>query len=109
MYIASEGVSLTGSLDHGVSWYSREFCDQVLPVPSADTWKPKCGLLITLTQGAGVRCPSSTTVTYSRPAAEKPPRPLKYSRLGSARGASARREQESPSRRCRGPPLRGLA
>ncbi len=52
--MASAGASLTGSFDHGVSWFSRAFIDQVLPEPSAETWKPNWGLAITLIQGAGV-------------------------------------------------------
>ena len=39
-------------------------------------------MAITLIQGAGVHCPSPRMVTYSRPSAAKPPRPLKNSRSG---------------------------
>ena len=43
---------------------------------------------MTLIQGAGVHCPSPRMVTYSRPSAAKPPRPLKNSRLGPRRGTA---------------------
>jgi len=39
--IASPGASLTGSFDHGVSWFSRLFSDHVYPAPDSETWKPK--------------------------------------------------------------------
>jgi hypothetical protein len=37
-----------------VSWFSRLLPAQVLALPSAETWKPKPGLAMTLIQGAGV-------------------------------------------------------
>src|SRR6266850_4885307 len=80
--MVSPGGSLTGSFDHGVSWFSRLLSDHVYPEPDSETWKPKEGFAITLIQGAGVHCPSPRIVTYSRPSAAKPPRPLKNSRSG---------------------------
>ncbi len=43
----------------------------------------------TLIQGAGVHCPAPSTVTYSRPSAAKPPRPLQNSRSGRAAAGGA--------------------
>src|SRR6266849_7515725 len=86
--MASPGGSLTGSFDHGVSLFSRLLTDQVCPEPDSETWKPNTGLAITLIQGAGVCRSSSSTVTYSRPSAAKPPKPLKNSRAG--RGSAPR-------------------
>ena len=79
------GGSVTGSLDQGVSWFSRLLSDHVYPAPDSETWKPNAGLATTLIQGAGVHCPSPRTVTYSRPSSTKPPRPLKNSNSGRAR------------------------
>ena len=76
---------MTGSFDQAVSWFSRLLTDHVYPDPDSETWKPNPGFAITLIHGAGVHCPGPRTVTYSRPAASKPPRPLKNS---SARGDS---------------------
>src|SRR5712692_7635558 len=87
--MASPGGSLTGSFDHGVSLFSRLLTDQVCPEPDSETWKPNTGLAITLIQGAGVCCPSPRTVTYSRPSAAKPPRPLKNSSAGRGPGTSS--------------------
>ena len=45
----------TGSLDHGVSRFSRLFSAQVKPPPDSDTWEAELlGLAMTLIQGAGV-------------------------------------------------------
>src|SRR6266581_8798320 len=88
--MASPGGSMTGSLDHGVSWFSRLLSDQVWPEPDSETRKPNEGFAITLTQGAGVRRPSPRTVTYSRPLSAKPPRPLKDSRACCGSGTSRR-------------------
>ena len=78
--------SLTGSLDHGVSWFSRLFPDHVYPDPDSETWNPNDALAMTLSQGAGVACPGPRMVTYSRPPSTKPPSPLKNS--SSGRGAT---------------------
>src|SRR5712691_126406 len=86
--MASPGVSLTGSFDQGVSWFSRLLTDHVYPAPDSETWKPKPEFAITLIHGAGVHRPSPTIVTYSRPSAAKPPKPLKSSRVGRAIAAS---------------------
>src|SRR2546430_15542540 len=96
----SPGGSLTGSFDQGVSWFSRLLTDHVYPEPDSETWKPKVGLAITLIQGAGVCRSASRTVTYSRPSAAKPPRPLKNSRAGRGRARGA--DGLAPGRR-RGP------
>src|SRR5260370_24568333 len=80
--IASRGGSLPGSFDHGGSLFPRLLTDHVYPEPDSETWKPKTGLAITLIQGAGVCRSSLRTVTYSRPSAAKPPRPLKNSSAG---------------------------
>ena len=74
------GRSVTGSFDHGVSWFSRLFRDHVYPLPSAATWNPNVGLAMTLIHGAGVACSGPSRVTYSLPSAANPPRPLKNSR-----------------------------
>src|SRR5208282_6893942 len=79
-YSTSPGRSVTGSFDHGVSWFSRLFSAHVNPPPSAATWKPNPGLAMTLIHGAGVVCPGPKSVTYSRPSAANPPSPLKNSR-----------------------------
>ena len=53
---------------------------------------------MTLIQGAGVDWPGPRIVTYSRPSAAKPPRPLKNSRPGGGsamRGSSARHRASS--------------
>src|SRR5277367_337421 len=83
--MASAGALPTGSLDQGVSGFCCAFCDQVLPDPSADARNPNCELAITLIQGAGVHCPSSRMMTYSRACAAKPPSPLKNSDGGVVR------------------------
>src|SRR5260370_32663139 len=92
--MVSRGGSATGSVDHGVSWFSRLLSAQVYPAPDSETWKPNAGLATMLTQGAGVHCPSPRTVTYSRPSSTKPPRPLKNSDScrgdGTFPGASGR-------------------
>src|SRR6266511_5474730 len=80
--MASPGMSLTGSFDQGVSWFSRLLTDHVYPAPDSETWKPKSEFAITLIHGAGVHRPSPRIVTYSRPSASKPPNPLKSSRVG---------------------------
>src|SRR6202167_826704 len=85
--MVSAGVSLTGSLHQGVSWFCCALSDQVLPAPSAEARKPNCALAITLTHGAGVHCPWSSITTYSRVSAENPPTPLKYSSGGAAGAA----------------------
>jgi hypothetical protein len=46
-------------------------------------------LATTFVQGAGVHCPSRSTVTYSRPPSLKPPRPLKNESSGVDGGATA--------------------
>ena len=81
--------SATGSFDHGVSWFSRLFSAQVKPPPSAETWKPKSGLAMTLIHGAGVASPGPRSVTYSRPSAANPPSPLKNSRSCGAAAVAA--------------------
>jgi hypothetical protein len=75
--ISSPLVSDTGSLCHGVRRSSCAFSHQVYALPASDTTVPKRGLAITLTHGAGGRCPASDRITYSRPSGEKPPMPLK--------------------------------
>src|ERR1035437_3256017 len=79
MYTVSLGGSRTGSLDHAVSRFSWLFPDQVQPAPASDTRHPNSALAMTLIHGAGVHRPSRRTMTYSRVAASKPPRPLKNS------------------------------
>src|SRR3954468_8792819 len=74
--------SLTGSLDHPVSWFSRLFPDHVYPEPDSDTWKPNDALAMTFSHGAGVDWSGPRIVMYSRPPSAKPPRPLKYSSFG---------------------------
>src|SRR6186713_1272903 len=89
--MASPGRSVTGSLLHGVSAFSRLLRDQVNPAPSADTWKPNWRLAMTLIHGAGVGCVA--LIVYSVPRAAKPPRPLKNSSSradsGSALGTAS--------------------
>src|SRR2546425_6574538 len=63
--------------------------DHVQPEPDSETWKPKAAFATTLIHGAGDRRPSSRIVTYSRPFAAKPPRPLKNSRSGREGEAAA--------------------
>src|SRR2546425_4617688 len=63
--------------------------DHVQPEPDSETWKPKAAFATTLIHGAGDQRPSSRIVTYSRPFAAKPPRPLKNSRSGSEGEAAA--------------------
>src|SRR5206468_9987534 len=87
--MVSPGGSLTGSFDQAVSWFSRLLADQVYPEPDSETWNPKPGLATTLIQGAGVHCPSPSTVTYSRPSRVNPPRPLKNSRSGVGAGTAS--------------------
>src|SRR6185295_11747063 len=86
--IVSPGASVTGSLDQGVSLFSRLLIDHVYPAPDSDTWNPSTGLATILIQGAGVHCPSPRTVTYSRPSSTKPPRPFQNSSSGRRGGAS---------------------
>src|ERR1700732_2242906 len=81
--------------------------DQVKPEPDSETKKPKDGFAITLTQGSGVRKPSFSTVTYSRPFSAKPPIPLKNWRAGWGNctswrllGRVSRRTQGTDSRYC---------
>src|SRR5271169_4307134 len=88
--MASPGVSVTGSFDHGVSWFSWLFSDQLWPEPDSETRKPNEGFAITLIQGAGVRRPSPRRVTYSRPLAAKPPSPLGNSTSNWGSGTSKR-------------------
>src|SRR5690242_21026804 len=85
--MVSPGGSTTGSLDQGVTWFSRLLSDQVYPAPDSETWNPNAGLATTLIQGAGVHCPSPRTVTYSRPSSRKPPSPLKNSDSWRGEGA----------------------
>src|SRR6185436_6835297 len=85
----SPGGSLTASLDHAVSWFSRLLTAHVYPAPHSETWKPKPGLAITLIHGAGVHCPGFRTITYSRPSCAKPPRPLNSSRSSAGLVPSA--------------------
>ena len=82
-YSASTGGSLTGSFDHGVSWFSRLLPAHVYPAPDSDTWNPNEELAITFSQGAGVDWPGPATMTYSRPSLSNPPSPLKNSSCGS--------------------------
>src|SRR5437667_4198224 len=86
--MVSPGGSLTGSFDQAESWFSRLLTAHVYPEPDSETWKPKLGFAITLIHGDGVHRPSPRTVTYSRPSAAKPPRPLKNSRSGRAMATS---------------------
>src|SRR2546428_8129207 len=79
--MVSPGGSLTGSFDQADSWFSRLLTAHVYPEPDSETWKPKLGFAITLIHGDGVHRPSPRMVTYSRPSAAKPPRPLKSSRF----------------------------
>src|SRR5471030_1057295 len=78
--MASPGGSATGSLDHGVRRFSRLLPAHVQPDPDSLMKKPKSGLAITLTHGAGVHWLPSSVMTYSRPSALKPPMPLKKAR-----------------------------
>ena len=82
--MASPGVSLTGSFDHGVSWFSRLLTDQRITAALGRNLKAERGLAITFIQGAGVAWSPSRMVTYSRPSLSNPPMPLKNSR---SRGA----------------------
>src|SRR4249920_4151966 len=86
--MASLTGSLTGSLDQGVSWFSRLFPDQVYPDPDSETWNPNAGLAITFSHGAGVDWPGPRVVTYSRPPSAKPPSPLKNSSSGRGSATS---------------------
>src|ERR1700728_2778345 len=88
--MASPGGSVTGSLDHGVSWFSWLFSDHVWPEPDSETRNPKEGFAIRLIHGAGVRKLSARTVTYSPPSSANPPRPLKKSRGCWGSGTSVR-------------------
>src|ERR1700723_2228743 len=88
MYTTSAGALPTGSLDHGVSWFYCALIEYVLPTPSVETRNPNSGFAMTLLHGAGVHSRSLSTVTYSRPLAAKPPRPLKSSSGGTLRIAS---------------------
>src|SRR5580704_10088744 len=82
-------------------WFCWLLSDHVEPPPSAETWKPKERLQMTLIHGAGVHRPVSRVVTYSRPSSAKPPRPLENSsvRRGEATddgGSSADRRGNGP-------------
>jgi hypothetical protein len=68
--------SVTGSFANGVSRFSRLFSDQVVAAPEAVTIVPKRGFATTFAQGSGVSASPCRTTTYSRPSAEKPPRPF---------------------------------
>src|SRR6185295_6311154 len=87
----SLGGSVTGSLDHGVSRFNWLLIEQVHPAPVSETRHPKLGLAITLIHGAGVHCPSRSTIRYSWPSAANPPRPLKNSSSRVETGAAGLR------------------
>src|SRR6185503_7166000 len=72
-YRTSGDGSLTGSFDHGVTWFSRLFSAHENAAPLAEITVTKPGLARTLTHGAGVSTPGSSATTYSRPSAAKPP------------------------------------
>src|SRR5215831_7732227 len=97
--MTSPGWSLTGSFDQGVSWFSRLLSAHVYPAPDSETWKPSRSFAITLIHGAGVQCPSSSTIEYSRPSSTKPPRSLSNSRRG--RGGGGSRPSSGAGRRSR--------
>ena len=61
---------------------------------------------MTLIHGAGVHCPSPRIVTYSRPPAAKPPRPLKNSSFGGGAAGSGIRSRRPASWRRRDGGLR---
>jgi hypothetical protein len=63
-------------LYQGVSRFSRLLPDQVAPAPLSETMKPKAGLATTWVQGKGGRCSGARRMTYARPSAVKPPKPL---------------------------------
>src|SRR5579864_6966287 len=69
----SPGTSVTGSLLHAVSLFSRLFPAQEYPPPVSLTRNPNSGLAMQFTHGAGVHSPSVSRMTYSRPSPEKPP------------------------------------
>src|ERR1700676_4256701 len=71
---------MTWSFDHGVSWFSWLLSDHVKPEPDSDTRNPNEGFAITLIHGSGVRNPSLSKVTYSRPSSATRPKPLKNCR-----------------------------